>query len=162
MRFNDYLTRDEERYVYITEYFLNVIESFDKPSSVKVTKDTPSFFETAFSVNDKKYSFMADIRDKLAVVIFFPIDDELDLFKERKDKMYVGRVFASIFLSVEKLIHANSTIDEIGFVAEYKGLESLYKLMEPHILRKFPKWRVKEVGISNNGKLQYTYEKIER
>jgi len=162
MRLKNYLTLEEQRYVYISEYFQHVMESFNKPSKVKVTRNGRSLFEATFSIDDKKYTFMARIIDRLAIVIFYPVDRELDLFKERKDKMYVGRVFASIFSSIEELLKHNEHINEIGFVAEYDALERLYVLMEPYILKRFPEWKVGSKEINNTGKLQYIYNKIER
>jgi len=143
----------------VNEHFDSIDESFNRPASVKIMKQSSDYFETEFVIKDIKYRFIARFYDKSATIIFHPLDGETDLFKQRKDDMYVGTVFASIFKSLKKMIQHNPHIIEIAFIADYPKLEDLYQLMNPTILKRFPEWELYKKFKNKQGKMQYSYVK---
>jgi len=159
MKFKKYINEDEYIHILtdwgVNNYFDNILESLDKETPIKITDNTSKYFTTTFSVNDIKYVFASKIIDDVAIVMFHPVDMELDLFKERKDKKYIGSVFANIFKSLKMML--NDNIIEIAFTAEYKELEKLYKIMNPTILKRFPDWKMNKVFRNKQGKMQYSY-----
>jgi len=153
MKFKEYVDVEYQ----VESYFINVMESFDIPAPVKTIINNTDNFKTSFTVNDVKYYFDSLIRNRTAIIIFYPWDG-IDIFKERKSPKYVGKVFASVLKSVELLLESVD-IDIIGFTAEYESLKDIYKLMEPILLKRFKDWYVYNKGINSNGKFQYTYKR---
>lgn len=158
---NDILTEQQHIHYLASwsaiRYIDGILESLNKPSVVTVLQNNSNTFTSTFMVNDIKYLFRADIFNTFVIVSFHPLDMEVDIYKERKDGTYSGRVFASVFRSLDVLIKHNPQIIEIGFTADYKKLEPLYRLMEPVILKKFPKWKLDKKFNNAHGKLQYNY-----
>ena len=125
----------------VIDYFDRQDEAFNNPSNIKVTQSTNDMFSCAFVINDVKYIVICKINKQLAIVLFHPLDGDDDLFKERNNPYYVGRIFASLFQSIKELLNRYPHITKIGFNAETTNLDRLYNTMMPYILKRFPEWK---------------------
>jgi len=163
MKFKYHIT--ESSYIHhltdwsLIDHISSILESFNKPADVNTIENTSKSFKTEFTVNDKIYIYHSKIIDELAILLFYPVDGEIDLFKERKDKAYIGKVFASIFVSIRMMLKVNKQLNTIGFIADNKSLEILYDIMNNIIVKRFPQWIFDKKFKNNSGKIQYSYIK---
>lgn len=164
MKIKDYLSNDEYHLTekltnwQLIDYFNNFNEVFDKYKQIKIIEMSKESFVTKFVINDIDYYFHSDITDDSAIVIFYPLDEEWDLFKERKTNTgYLGSLFGTVIQSL-KLMIENYDLNTIGFTAENKKLESIYNLLDKTIQKRFPDWKLDKIDI-NKGKKNYIYKR---
>lgn len=163
LTFNEYLL--EQFYIdtltnwQLIDYSNTCNEVFDSPSKIEIIQNQSNTFNTKFEVNGSLYMFMSEITDNSSNVLFYPLDGDFDLFRERKDSMYVGKVFASVLQSVKLMLDNNKNITILMFVAENKKLENIYKLIKPVISKRFSDWKFNSKYKSKNGKVVYKYSK---
>lgn len=165
-KFNNYLNPfSEEMYIdlftnqsYI-DYFNNINETFNKSAKITIDKSNPNIYSTSFEINDIKYIFMAEIEEKEAIIIFYPLDGEIDIFKERKKyNSYLGELFGSLIQSVQLMLKEKD-LNKIKFTAYHKKLESIYNLLDKTIQKRFPRWKLDNVTRNKQGMLNYIYIK---
>jgi hypothetical protein len=142
MEFKKYLIEEQENIkiikdLQIENYFNVCNEIFDKSSNIKIIQNNKDFFSTTFIVDNVEFNVLIKIKNTKANILFFPIDDDLDIFELKKSKKYSGKIFASVFESVKIMLEKNQNVNEIVFVAENKQLEKLYNMMKSIISKIF-------------------------
>lgn len=161
MRLTNYLNEESDnniiiRDIQIENYFISCSEMFDSESEVTIIKNDSDLFTSKFYINNIEFNFLAKIKENRANIIFFPIDNNDDIFDVRNDKKYAGSIFASVLQSTKIMLNKKTNINEIIFVAENKQLEKLYNKMNFIILKYFPKWQLAD-RTKNKGKTLYRY-----
>lgn len=145
MKFENWL--NEDKYIELltnfelSDYF-KVHEAFNKSVDFKINKKDNEFFSTTFNINNIEYIFLAKIVNETALILFYPLDEEIEsMFKQRKEsKVFLGSLFSTIFDSIKELLKEHEEIRYIEFNTENEKLKSIYEKLSKIFIKRFSDW----------------------